>query len=133
MNLTGRQCRATRRHHIRHAGLVHRHDIGVSLHEEAPLLLHNGGLGQMHAIQHLGLVVQDAFRRIEILRNFFVRGQRSPPEPNDTTCDVPNRKHHSTFEKVPDRAVLPLFAKPGFDEFLRWIARLLGSRGKGVP
>ena len=87
----------------------------------------------MHAIEHLGLVVQDALRRVEVLGDFFVRRQRSPAKPNDPARHIPDREHDTAFEEIPQRAVVPLFAQSGLHEFFGRVARLLRRCGHGVP
>ena len=133
VNLSRRERRAARRHHVFDPGLVHGHDVRVAFHKEASLLLVDGLFGQMHAIEHLGLVVQDALRRVEVLGDFFVRRQRSPAKPNDPARHIPDREHDTAFEEIPQRAVVPLFAQAGLHEFFGRVARLLRRCGHGVP
>ena len=112
---------------------MHGHHVGVPLHKEAPLLLDDVGLGEVHAIQHLRLVVEDALRRVEVLGDFLVCGQCAASKPNDTARHIPNREHHPSFEEVPQRPVVALLAQPGFHQFLSSVPGFLGRRGHGVP
>ena len=125
--------RAAGRDHVGHPRLVHRHHVGVALHQEAPLLLDDGGLGEVHAVQDLALVVEGALGRVEVLGDFLVCGQGTAPKPNDAACHIPNREHDPALEEVPQRSVLALLAQACLDQLLRSVSRFLRCRGQGVP
>ena len=133
LDLAWRQCRATRRDHVAHPSLVHGHDVGVAFDEEATLLLDNLGLGEVHAVEHLRLVVKRAFWRVEILRHLLFRAQGAAAKSNDPARHIPNREHHPPFEEIPKRPVFALLAQPGLHEFLGRIPGFLSSRGERVP
>ena len=125
--------RATGRDHVGHPRLVHRHHVGVALHQEAPLLLDDGGLGEVHAVQDLALVVEGALRRVEVLGDFLVCGQGAAPKPNDAACHIPDWEHDPALEKVPQRSVLALLAQASLDQLLGGVSCFLRCGGQSVP
>ena len=124
---------ATGRDHVGHPRLVHRHHVGVALHQEAPLLLDDGGLGKVHAVQDPALVVEGALGRVEILGDLLVRGQRAAPKSNDPARHIPNREHDPALEEIPQRSVLALLAQACLDQLLGGVSCFLRCCGQGVP
>ena len=133
LDLAWRQRRPARRHHVAHPGLVHGHDVSVAFDKEAALLLDDLRLGKVHAVEHLRLVVERAFWRVEVLRHLLFRAQGAATKSNDPARHIPNREHHPAFEEIPKRPVLALLAQPGLHEFLCGIPGFLSGRGQCVP
>ena len=133
MNLAGGQGSSARGHDVFHPCLVHGHHVGVSLHQEAPLLLQDGRLRQVHAVEHPRLVVQDAFGGVEVLRDLLVGRQGPSSKSNDPACDVSDREHDAALEKVPQGTVVSLFAEARFDKLVVRVTRCRTRLGHGVP
>ena len=133
MNLTRGQCSPAGGHHVFHTCLVHRHDVGVPLHQKTPLLLDNRRLGQVHAVEDLGLVVQQALWRVEVLGNLFLGAEGPSAKANHTARDISDREHDTAFEKVPQRAVVALLAKASLHQLFCRITSRLTCLGHGVP
>ncbi len=128
-----RQRRAARRHHVEHPSLVHRHDVGVPFDEKAALLFDDLGLGEVHAVEHLRLVVKWAFWRVEVFRDLLFCTQGAPTESDDPARHIPNREHHTPLEEIPKRTVLALFAQPNLHQLFGRIPSLLPGRGQCIP
>ena len=133
VDLARGQCRPTGRHHVGHPSLAHRHHIRVAFHQEAAFFLDNFWLRQVHPVEHLGLVVQGAFRRVEVFGNLLVRRQGAAAKSDDAARDIPDGEHDAAFEEVPNRPIVSLLAQSGLHQLLGGITRFLRRRRQGVP
>ena len=133
VDLACRQRRPTGRHHVGHPRLVHRHHIGVAFHQKAALFLDDFRLRQVHAVEDLRLVVEGAFRRIEVFGNLLVRRQGAAPKTDHAARDIPDGEHDAAFEEVPNRPIVSLLAQSGLHQLLGGVTRFLRRRRQGVP
>ena len=67
MYLVGRQRRTTVSHHVLDASLMHGNHVGIPLHHEHAVFLHDGLLSLVDAIEFALLVVDIRVGRVDIL------------------------------------------------------------------
>ena len=94
------QSRSRRCHDVFYPGLIELDDIGITFDQETIVLFGNGLFGLKNTVQDFALVVNIAFRRIEVFGRFFVVRQNSSSKTQNPARHALNRKHHATFETV---------------------------------
>ena len=132
LDLALREGRTRRSHRMLHARLVQGHDVGVAFHQQDPVLAHDGRPREVQPVEHVALVVQRAFRAVEVLRDVLVLAQGPPAEADDPARRVPDGEHHAAPEEVVGGAVAFL-RKPCGDEAVEGVAGLERRLRHGVP
>ena len=125
--LLRRERRSGRRHDVLHPGLVHRNHVGITLDHDGEVLLLNGFLGEIEAVQFAFLAVYLALGGVQVLGDLLVRAERAASEGHDAARDVVHGENHPVAEPVVERPVaLALQRKPRRDEKLLFVTRRQG-------
>jgi hypothetical protein len=91
-------------HHVGDAGLMQADDVRVAFHQVAQLLLHDGALGMVDAVERAALVVEYALRTVEVLGELLVALQRTRTEGDGLAAETQDRKGDAPSEEVPSTA-----------------------------
>lgn len=131
--LCGQRC--TRRgYHILHTALVHGDDVGITFHQEAAVLLHDGLLGEVDAIEFVALVIDFAFGRVDVLHFDALggSGQYTSAEGYHFARQRMDGEDDASPETVAQAVVVRLVAEAGLHQKLFLISFLEGFLGKGI-
>ena len=112
--------------HILDARLVHRDDVGVSLHQEATVLLDDGLLRKVDAVELIALVIDFRLGRIDILRRLGISLEDTSAEGHDLPRQGMDREDDPSPEAVAQGTVIAGIAQSRLHEVLRTVA-LQGS------
>ena len=105
-DLSRRERRAARGYDILKPCLVHRHHVGISLHEEALVLLDNSALCQPDAVELVALRIDGRLGRIDVFRHLRVRLHDASAEGNHLARKAVNGEHHTPVEPVAKTSLL---------------------------
>ncbi len=112
-------------HHVLHARLVHGDHVGVALHEIDVLLLVDGVLGKIDAIERVALMVDGVFAGVDILsRVFAVFLEHAAAEADDFAGVVVDGEDDTAAVDVVQLAALGLAGEAQFDEVFFFVAFL---------
>ncbi len=113
-------------------GEVAGHDVGVALDDDGAAGLGDVLLGQVDAVQHLGLLVDRGLGGVQVLGAVVVVAQLAGTEADDVARGVADRPHEPAAEAV-DGAAPPVLGEAGGDQFL--VAEPLAAQvaGEVVP
>lgn len=114
------------------AGEVAGHDVGVALDDDGPADLGDVLLGQVDAVEHLGLLVDRRLGRVEVLGAVVVVAELARAEADDIAADVPDGPHEAAAEAV-DGAAATVLGEAGEDQFLVGEALAAQEAGEVVP
>ena len=103
--LLRRERRSGRRHDVLHSGLVHRNHVGITLDHDGEVLLLNGFLGEIEAVQFAFLAVYLALGGVLVLGDLLVRAERAASEGHDAARNVVHGEDHPVAEPVVKRSV----------------------------
>ncbi len=114
------------------AGEVAGHDVGVALDDDGAGGLGDLLLGQVDAVQDLGLAVDRGLGRVQVLRAVVRLVELAGAEADDVAADVADGPHQPAAEAV-DGAPAALLGEPGEDQLL--VAEALAAQvaGEVVP
>lgn len=101
----------------RDAGQVAGHDVRVALDDDRAARLGDLLLGEVDAVEDLGLPVDRRLRRVQVLRAVVVLAQAAGAEADDLAADVADGPHQTAAEAV-DGPAAALLGDPGGDELL---------------
>lgn len=101
----------------RDAGQVAGHDVRVALDDDRAARLRDLLLGEVDAVEDLGLPVDRRLGRVQVLRAVVVLAQAAGAEADDLAADVADGPHEAAAEAV-DGPATALLGDPGGDEFL---------------
>ena len=132
LDLIYRQSRPARGDNVLDARLVQGHHIRVALNEQDPVFLGNRRFGQVHAEQHIALVVEDALGAVEVLGDLLLLAQRAAAKCDGSAREVPNGKHHPALEKVPELAVF-ILGQSQREEPFRCVSRFGRGPAHRIP
>lgn len=113
-------------------GQVAGHDVGVALDDDRPAALGDVLLGEVDAVQDLGLPVDRGVGRVQVLRAVVRLVQLAGAEADDLAADVADRPHETAAEAV-DGAAAALLGEAGEDQFLVGEALAAQMAGEVVP
>lgn len=113
-------------------GEVAGHDVGVALDDDGAAGLGDVLLGQVDAVQHLGLLVDRGLGGVEVLRAVVVVAELAGAEADDLPGGVADGPHQPAAEAV-DGAAAAVLGEAGGDQFL--VAEALAAQiaGEVVP
>ena len=109
--------RPARRHGRLDPGLVQRDHVGVALDDQAATRLHDLALRAVQRVEHLGLLVDRALGRVQVLRPVLV-AHLARAERDRAAGQVLDREHHAPAEAVDQAAVLTARAQPRVGDLL---------------
>ena len=134
LDLVGGQGRARGGHHVLHAALVHGDDVRVALHQVAAVLLDDGLLGLVDAVEFVALVVDFRLGRVDVLHLDALGGggQHAPAEGHDLAAQRVEGEDDAAPEAVAQAVVVRLVAEAGLDEEVALVALGQGFLGEGV-
>ena len=118
-------------HDVGNAELVHRQHVQVAFHEVAFVLPGHLRLGEVDAVERLGLDVDLGFLGVDVLRDGLVLEEGPPAESDDAAAHGVDREHDAVVEAVVERAVVPLGTETGLRQVFRLVAFLHGGFGEG--
>ena len=110
--------RARRRDDVLNAALVHRRNVDVALYEIAAVLLRYGVLGLVYAVKLVALVVDERFRRVDVLGRLLVVAQYAPSESYHAPRNGVHGEDHTPCVAVLQAAVVALVAQARVDQIL---------------
>ena len=113
-----------------HTCLAHGHDVGVALHQNGPVLAHNGVAGHVDSIQRTGLVIQRALRAVDVFRDLLVRLKRPSTKADEPACDVPDRKDDAPSVKIVEGSIFARLAQTTGHKPLVLVASLSRCHGQ---
>ena len=116
------QRRARGRDDVLDARLVHLDHVGISLDQNAAVLLHDGPFGVIKSVEDVALVVDLRLGRVEVFGDFLVGAHRPAAEGGHAAADAVDREHHAAAEAVVIAARLALDRQAGADEELLFVA-----------
>ena len=128
------QRRTRRGYHILHTALVHGDNVGITFHQEAAVLLHDGLLGEVDAIEFVALVIDFAFGRVDVLHFDALggSGQHTSAEGYHFTRQRMDGEDDASPEAVAQAVVVRFVAEAGLHQKLFLISFLEGFLGKGI-
>lgn len=113
-------------------GEVAGHHVGVALDDDGSAGLRDVLLGQVDAVQHLGLLVDRGLGGVEVLRAVVVVAQFAGAEADDVARGVADRPHQPAAEAV-DGAAPAVLGDAGGDQLLVAEALAAQKAGEVVP
>ena len=105
-DLSARQGSARRGYHVLDAHLVHADHVHVALHQEAAILLHDGLLGEVEAIQLVAFVVDLALGRVDIFGRLLVFLQDTSAKRHHLAAQGVHREDHTSAEAIVHAAIV---------------------------
>ena len=117
-------------HGVGDPGLVQADHVGVALHQEAGVLLGDGLLGEVDAVERAALVVERALGAVEVLGALLVAAQGACPEGDHLAAEPVHGEGDAPVEEVPGGAVLAAFDPAGLLQQVRVEALLLRRGGE---
>ena len=111
--------------------LVQGEDVGVPLDDDRVPRRGDRAAGAVEAVEHLRLVEERAFGRVQVLRR-LAAGHLAGAEAADPSADVGQREHEPPPEPV-DRAAPPTAREPGLPELRRGEALGERRRADAIP
>ncbi len=113
-------------------GEVAGHDVGVALDDDGPAALGDLLLGEVDAVEDLGLLVDRGLGGVEVLGSVVVVAELARAEADDLAADVLDRPHEPAAEAV-DGAAAAVLGEPGEDQLLVGKALAAQEAGEVVP
>ena len=98
-------------------GLVERDHVGVPLNDQTPAGFHDLALRAVERVEHLGLLVDRALGRVQVLRP-ILGAHLARAERDRVAGEVVDREHHASAETVDQPAVLAARAQAGVGDLL---------------
>ncbi len=132
LDVVGAEGRAAGRDRRRHAGQMAGHDVRVALDDDRAARLGDVLLGEVDAVEDLGLPVDRRVGGVEVLGAVVVLVQLARAEADDLAADVADRPHQAAAEAV-DGAAAALLGDAGQEEFLVGEALAAEVAGEVVP
>ena len=120
LDLLRGECRARRGHHVLHPALVHGDDVRIALDQVAAVLLDDGLLGLIHAVEFVALVIDFRFGRVDVLHLHALGGggQHTSAEGYHLAAQRVDGEDDAPPEAVAQAVVVRLVAEAGLHQIL---------------
>ena len=131
-NLAGSERGARRGHDILNAALVHGNHVGVAFDEVAAIVLDDGSLGKVKAIEFVALVVDTRLGRIDVFGQFLVAGENTSTECHHLARNGMDGEDDAAMIAVEEATVVCLVAEARLFEKLGAVALGDGCAGHSI-